>query len=232
MDHAEAVRIQATEKYLFGELTGELREAFEEHYFQCSECAMQLKAGAALVDAGRAIAREEKLAPVGPVREAMPHSGWLAWLRPAIAIPALAGLLLIVAYQNVFVIPRLKGAATHSSAPQAARSFSLISQNSRGAGEKNIRVGPTEAYILFLDIPPEPASPQYRCEFRSASGATVFVVSVSADLAKNSVPITISGGTLPPGNYTIVVRGQLPGQSGAATGDVVARIPFALEFEP
>ena len=50
MDHNEAVQQMATEKYLLGELPPELREAFEEHFFDCPECAMDLRTAAAFVE--------------------------------------------------------------------------------------------------------------------------------------------------------------------------------------
>ena len=53
MNHSEAVEMMATERYLLGELSPELREAFEEHYFDCQECALDLRAEAAFVDAAK-----------------------------------------------------------------------------------------------------------------------------------------------------------------------------------
>ena len=44
MDHNEAVRIQATEKYVLGELPPPLRNEFDEHFFECQECAQDVKA--------------------------------------------------------------------------------------------------------------------------------------------------------------------------------------------
>ena len=53
MDHNEAVRIQATEKYVLGELSPPLRDEFEEHFFECQECALDVKAAAGFVDNAR-----------------------------------------------------------------------------------------------------------------------------------------------------------------------------------
>src|SRR5437879_3244589 len=39
MDHETAVRIGASERCLLGELTGDDRDGFEEHFFMCPECA-------------------------------------------------------------------------------------------------------------------------------------------------------------------------------------------------
>ncbi len=41
------MRLQTAEKYVLGELAEELREAYEEHYFDCQECATEVIATAA-----------------------------------------------------------------------------------------------------------------------------------------------------------------------------------------
>ena len=35
----------ATERYLLDEMSPELREAFEEHMFECTECALDVRSG-------------------------------------------------------------------------------------------------------------------------------------------------------------------------------------------
>jgi anti-sigma factor RsiW len=45
MEHDEAEKSQAVERYLLGELPVTEREAFEEHYFSCPECAEEVRAG-------------------------------------------------------------------------------------------------------------------------------------------------------------------------------------------
>jgi len=50
MDHSESIRLMAAEKYLLGELTPELRDQFEEDFFDCQECPFDVRAGAALVE--------------------------------------------------------------------------------------------------------------------------------------------------------------------------------------
>ena len=53
MDHNEAVRTHAAEKYILGELSPVLREEYEEHFFVCVACALEVKAAAAFVDNAR-----------------------------------------------------------------------------------------------------------------------------------------------------------------------------------
>src|SRR5580658_5842851 len=54
MDHAEARQQMLAEKYLLNELPPEVRDAFEEHFFDCPECAFDIRAGAAFVNEAKA----------------------------------------------------------------------------------------------------------------------------------------------------------------------------------
>ena len=42
MEHTEAVQLRAAERYVLGELAGDLRAQYEDHYFGCAECAEDL----------------------------------------------------------------------------------------------------------------------------------------------------------------------------------------------
>ena len=46
MDHRQATQLTAVEKYLLDELTPEVRDQFEEHFFDCQDCAADLRATA------------------------------------------------------------------------------------------------------------------------------------------------------------------------------------------
>src|SRR5260370_42163315 len=109
MDHNEAIRLQAAVKYVLGELSPVQRDAYEEHYFDCAECAFDLKAAAAFVDTTREVLRQEKANSFA--KDPVPaRGGWPRWFPPVIAVPAIAALLLIIAYQNTFPIPPAKEA--------------------------------------------------------------------------------------------------------------------------
>src|ERR1700758_2565140 len=82
MDHEEAVRQNATERYLLDELDPELRDQFEEHLFDCQDCALDLRAGAMFVEQTKVILAEPAVSVASvPVRETA-KPGWFAWLRP------------------------------------------------------------------------------------------------------------------------------------------------------
>ena len=98
MDHGEALQQMAAERYLLNELTPDAREAFEAHFFECSECALDLRAGAAFVEEAKTQLPEiagPSPAPV-PSKPKVKREWWLGWLQPAFAAPAFATLLVII----------------------------------------------------------------------------------------------------------------------------------------
>ena len=126
MDHNEAIKEMAAERYLLNELTPELRDAFEEHAFDCPECALDLRAGSTFINIAKdelpglaaAFPASSQPEPTRPVKRRI---DWRSWLRPAFAIPAFAALLVVVFYQNLATIPSLRRAASEPSVvPSAA----------------------------------------------------------------------------------------------------------------
>lgn len=55
MDHNEAVRQKATERYLLDELDPDVRDQFEEHLFDCRDCALDVRAAAMLVEQSKVV---------------------------------------------------------------------------------------------------------------------------------------------------------------------------------
>src|SRR5947208_13991787 len=60
MDHKLAADSMTAERYLLGELNSDERTRFEEHAFDCDECAAALRDGIALFDNGRAVLEGER----------------------------------------------------------------------------------------------------------------------------------------------------------------------------
>src|ERR1700728_2792391 len=99
MDHNQSATLMAVEKYLLDELTPEVRDEFEEHFFDCQECATDLRATAAFMDAAK---REFKIRPVPKPGAGSKGKSFFA---SALVWSALAASLLIIAYQNMIVFP-------------------------------------------------------------------------------------------------------------------------------
>src|SRR5580704_10174346 len=131
MDHSEASRLMA----------------FEEHLFACHECAMDVRAGSAFLEHSKA-----ELANFSPrverrAAEVRPSRGF-AWWRPALAIPAMAILLIVVGYQNLVTYPAMKGALAENKAPRILPAVSLVSAVTRGSPPSVIAVRAGEPFLL------------------------------------------------------------------------------------
>jgi len=228
MEHNEAVRLQAAEKYVLGELTGAQRDEYEEHYFDCAECALDVKAAVAFVETGRAVLRAERGEAIAakPVR---PSGGWLFWLRPAIAVPALAVLLAVIAYQSAVTIPQAKREAGLNSGQFFSSSFSLQMANTRGGEELKVRVRPEESFSLKFDFTPAKVFDSYYCKLQDGSGRTLLQVVVPGTSVNQEAQFVIPGGLVRPGKYRLVFTGA-PGASGQGSGEEVLRLSFLVEF--
>jgi hypothetical protein len=217
MDHDLAVKSQACEKYLLGELSPDLRDAYEEHYFSCAECAAQLRMAAELIGAGQHIfAKTPDLVASAPaVRE---PDGWSRWLRRAFAIPVMAGLLLIVGYQNVVLIPQLQ----QSQSPRVLPMFSLISANTRGETLPVFAAQPNQPFGLYVDIPVDPEIPNYKVSVQDPSGKTILSSSLDYAQAQKTQVLVINP-ERKSGKYSLVIIGQ-PKQTE------LAHIHFTIDF--
>ena len=242
MTHTEALRLQAAEKYLLNELTLPQREEYEEHYFECHECAEDIKASAAFIESARRLIREGAL-DLQTVRELAPaivpapapsrsNRGFFAWLKPAFAIPAFAALLFFIGYQNSVTIPQLKVA--RARAPEIEKYVSLppVGSRSEAAPPLSIKVKPHQTILLEGDMPGN--SPTgYLCQIQDESGRVLYSLPVSSEEAKDTVPLSIPGGLLSPGTYKLVIlKGQEPRNATAGTADNSPTLRFAVEFVP
>jgi len=239
MEHTQAIQLKAAERYVLGELPSDLRDQYEEHFFSCVECAEEVNLAAAFVENSRAAMGSEPVMP--PVRlpvtvtQRPATGGWFgAFLRPSFAVPVFAALLLLVAYQEFLVIPRWKGAATHSvstlasAAPQTLASFSLITADSRGGEPLLVSVAAGQPFSLYFDIPPDGHYFSYICELQNAAGKPEFSLNISAEQAKNAVQLLIPSSSLGAGKHRLVLRGLGTQDGAAGSGTEVANYPFTL----
>jgi hypothetical protein len=236
MDHNEAVRLQAAEKYLLGELPKEQHAAFEEHYFDCSACAEELKTTVAFLESSRQVVREGVPQAIDEKRLVPAVSnagGWFSWLRPAFAVPVFAALLLFIGYQNEVTIPTLKLASSQTGAGEVAKSFPVLHLDPRGpdASPVQFSVGPQQGFDIDVDITKE--SPTgFTCQILDKAGNVLILFHVSAEEAKNTVRFHIPGGFLRPGRYRLAVfAGQAPA-SKKDDENLAGQKSFTIEFLP
>jgi anti-sigma factor RsiW len=206
MEHSQAVETMAAERYALDEMPPEERNAFEEHYFDCSECAQSVR-DTAFVAAGTRSLRVQQ--SVAAPRRAL-------W-----AIAAAAALVAVISYQNLVTIPSLRGAGSSVALARVVHPVSFMIAGSRAAQSIEIVTAKGEDVSMYVDVPPEPPWPSYAVEVHDASGKVRATVPVSAAEARESVLITVPGAALTPGHYELVITG-----STTEKHQTIARYPF------
>jgi hypothetical protein len=235
MEHSDAIRLRAAEKYVLGELSSQLRDEYEDHYFACQECAMELKATVAFVDGSRTALCAEHLV-VSRKPETIPAvGGWFGWLRPVFAVPIFAALLLVLGYENLVTIPRLRSESATEIVRQNADLVSLIGMNSRGDDAKALQIHGTKPTILEVDIPPTSEPPMsefsgYLCRLQDEAGRSIYEYRVSASEAKNTVHLVVSPGKLETQKYSLVIFGEGPANPQVPSQKEIERIAFTIEI--
>jgi hypothetical protein len=227
MDHEDALRRGAVEKYLLNDMPPPERDDFEVHFFDCPECAADLRATAAFLGGAKQALRRS---PVPKSAPRIPKKPWFEFFgRPAFAAPAFALLLVVVAYQNAVLLPRLAHDPMEQKNPEILTSLSLIGGNSRGGAVPSATVSPGQPLLISLDIPTAERFSSYSCVLIAPTGAVAWRLPVSATQAKDTMAIRVPSGVLAPGDYRLVVQGQ--SNPGADTAEL-ATYRFTLNGAP
>ncbi len=211
MTHSEATEQMAAERYLLDELTPDAREAFEEHVFDCPECALDLRAGTVFVTEARAqLPALEAMAPAKPKRaeSARKPSFWSTLWRPAFAAPAFAALLMVVLYQNFVTFPSLR----ESAAQPHLVPLAPLHGATRGASHLSLTADRAHGVALPVDLSAEPGvatAASYAFELRDPQGKTAWTGTIPAPAqdADSDQPLShvLPGKMMQNGSYTLMV---------------------------
>jgi hypothetical protein len=197
MDHEEAARMQASSRYLMGDLSEEERAAFEEHFFDCSPCAKDVATGAMFAQDVRTVFAE---------RPAEKPAGWLERWRgkfrldfamPVATAAACAGLGLMV-FQNV----GLRNELAMVNQPQQPVSVTL--KLARGA--ESVHVSKTAPFweVHFRLVDPTEAS-SYQCSIERG-GQLLKTVTLKPPANGQQFAILLRTSEFPAGSYVFKVR--------------------------
>ena len=203
MDHSMVVRQKMTEKYLLAELDPEVRDEFEEHYFDCAECALDVSAGAQFVSQSKIVLAESAEPLPMPVSRPRPVQGWLAWLRPMFAAPALALLLVVVGYQNMVTFPSLRSDASQARVLPTAS----VNVGTYGVGGPATIVPAGKGLILFLRIPQDGPAVRYIADLHGPSGKLESSFEIPATPGQDQWTVSVPEVDRQTGDYIIAVQG-------------------------
>lgn len=91
MEHEDAIRSRAVERYLLDQMVEDERAIFEEHYFDCRVCAADITEGMRLMVVGREVVGGQ-VDVTNDVRNVVPIRRWFEWI-PATAATAAASVV-------------------------------------------------------------------------------------------------------------------------------------------
>jgi hypothetical protein len=215
MDHSHAVEQMAAERYLLNELTPEAREAFEEHFFDCPDCALDLRAAAAFIDEAKVqlpTLSKPAAVPAGAIRVNTPRRPgfWSTIWKPAFALPAFAALLLVVGYQNFVTLPGLRAQTAHPH----LLTFAPLHGATRGGARAAFTTDREHGLALPLDLTPQPgtaAFASYSVNLLDGQGKTVWTGNLPAPAESGDgsqrVLLALPGAMLRSGSYSVSVAG-------------------------
>jgi Putative zinc-finger len=231
MDHDMVVRQKMTERYLLDELDPAARDEFEEHFFDCKECALDVHAGALFVEQSKVVLAEkaESVAaglPATTPGPAKPH--WLTWFRPAIVVPVMVLLLIVIGYQNLVIYPQMQQALNR---PQVLP-WASVNVGTYGSEGPVITTRRGEGFLLFVRIPPESGYSHYTAELYNPGGKlewslTIPVPSGKEISAQDQWPVQVPAANREAGNYTLTVRGV----TAAGESKDIGRTSFELRTQ-
>ncbi len=210
MDHEQAERTHAAERYALRDMPAEEAEQFELHFFRCAACAEQLQALRALaVNARAAVAAESGKMVVFPSRPPNARSRW--WPVATAAGWAVAALL---GWQHY-----LSPSADGGPEPMAAYALRSVSR-----GEPNhvtVAAG-IPRFALYFD-PVWDAQPDfYRLQI---TGPVQRQVTVPAPSPGQPLYLSLDRSALPVGRYQLTVND--PAGARLATLEFELQLPSA-----
>jgi putative zinc finger protein len=217
MDHETAVKLMASERYLLRELSPDQRDEFEEHFFDCQECAEDVRAAAAFRANAKAVF-EHELEPSGAGGVTAPQpapteSGWRRWFfTPAFALSVVCNFILLIGfgYLRLRTVPELRQEVASVTAPESGPLI-VVPPAARGEGNP-IAVSSGKRFLQFrFELSPAETFQSYSYEILDAPGATRLADSISAPTDPQAgLYLTVPTTGLKPGEYLLVLRGVGP----------------------
>lgn len=239
MDHDAVVRQKMTERYLLDELNPEVREEFEEHFFDCPDCAVDVRAGALFVDKSKVVfAHEAAPAPSAVPIPNLVKPGWTSWFRPTWAVPVMALLLTTVGYDALVEHPqteqKIQQMQLAMNTPQVLP-YGSVNVGAYGSDGPVITTQPGKGFLLFMRIPPETGYSNYTADLFNPAGKLEWSLNIPAPAASSTTesmqdqwPVQVPAANRQAGNYILKVKGI----TTSGESKVVGQASFELQIQP
>ena len=208
MEHTEAIETNASDRYVLRQLSAAEADAFEEHYFDCADCAEDVRLGMTIMEGGRRLVREADepveapMAPVVPI-DSRPRRGF-RWIAAA----AVAAMMAIPI--NLALLMRMQSAVP--VAAFGAVSASVVLDTTRSSGQPPIVVSPNSTFAFEVPPPDLTRFSDYEARLVDPEGKVVSEGIFTEAEAANGRSLNIFDAR--PGKYQLLIFGTDPaGQS-------------------
>jgi len=217
MDHETAVRIQAAERYVLEEFPPEERTAFEEHFFECPECAEEVRSASIFAaNATQALTEERAKELERSVGRPSRRFWW------TLATSAALNLALIVGI-GVERLPTRSAPAASEIQPQFYPTVAVAAASRGGQAVIAVPEGAQFLGVRF-DVLPGQKFEGFEYQILDAKSAVRSVKSLPAPAGESQeLQLAVPIASLEPGEYVLVLRGK---QSGNSTE--IGRRTFSL----
>ena len=202
MDHETAVRIQAAERYVLEEFPPEERAAFEEHFFECPECADQVRSASIFAANATQALKEERIHEMAKLKHGE-RSGrrfwWTLAASSALNVALLAGFgLERFGFQTAKtgIEPQFYPTVAVATASRGGQSPAALPSGARFFGAR-------------FDLMPGQQFQSFEYQILDAKGTVRSAKSLSAPAGESSeLQLAVPIASLEPGDYILVLRGQ------------------------
>lgn len=211
MEHDEAIRSHAAERYVSGDLPPGERSDFEAHFFDCLECAEDVRFELTFAANTRAVSREGRANIRSVPRPSHPgfRERWLGFLhpRPAMAFSIAANFVLAAGLGYVLLT-----GTRENTQPRFAQAYFAPGPTHGGDEDVHAIAARDTAYMARF-LAPSPAGASYSYEILDAAGQRESSGDIPAppdqrDFLYLQVPVQ----RLPGGVHTLVVRAAPGGE--------------------
>jgi hypothetical protein len=183
--HDEAVKTLATERYLLGEMPDGERDAFEEHFFDCPDCADDVRAGglvqdgvrAGLLGTSRAAAADPRVLPFRTRR------GLVTTILPWAAAATFA----VIAGYQALGVPRVSSRVSDGAVALAPVT---LRPPTRGA-VPDVQPGPGGVITLAVDLDSLSASSELTWTLTDERGAALGSGRVERSIDMQGMPLLL-----------------------------------------
>ncbi len=192
MEHKDAIKTGAAERYLLDQMVEDERAIFEEHYFDCRVCAADITEGTRLMVVGRQFVKVEPVQPSNVV----PFRRWFERVPAAAAASLFFGLLGTgVGYRVAQV--------QHRPDTELRPPIQIATGVSR-AGTVGKVPGVRAGDDLRFDVEPREDAASYDAVI-TCGGKIQSRLGISREMAADAVELRI--GELPAGRCVLVIEG-------------------------